>query len=249
MKHIVIILAVMFTVISLVSGFQLWRYYTEEQKTAEQFNNLSARIEQPEQEQPDDCVTSLWTVNDQYGLLFEQNRDMIGWIAINGTGIGYPVMQTPDRPDYYLTHDFDKQRSNYGVPYVAEESNVDPQSDNITIYGHRMKSGKMFGELTGYLEDAFWREHPTICFDTRAGFGVYEILAVFKTTPADFQYHLFVDAAEQAEFNEYVQRCKKLSLYDTGITAEYGDKLISLSTCENSQMDGRLVIVAKKVAE
>ena len=31
-----------------------------------------------------------------------------------------------------------------------------------------------------------------------------------------------------------------------GVNAEYGDKLITLSTCEYSQNDGRLLVVAKK---
>lgn len=45
----------------------------------------------------------------------------------------------------------------------------------------------------------------------------------------------------------YVGKCKELALYDTGVTAEYGDRLITLSTCEYSAQNGRLVVVAKKV--
>ena len=112
-----------------------------------------------------------------------------------------------------------------------------------------MKSGKLFGVLDGYNSDTFWREHPIIRFDTRAGFGEYEIFAVFKVAPADFLYHTFINAAEQAEFYEYVRRCKELSLYDTGIAVGYGDNLITLSTCEYSQEDGRLVVVARKIRE
>lgn len=52
----------------------------------------------------------------------------------------------------------------------------------------------------------------------------------------------------QAETNRfYVGKCKELALYDTGVTAEYGDRLITLSTCEYSAQNGRLVVVAKKV--
>ena len=52
----------------------------------------------------------------KYGALFEQNNDFVGWISIDETSIHYPVMQTPDNPDYYLKHGFDKAYSNYGVP-------------------------------------------------------------------------------------------------------------------------------------
>ena len=251
-KPLLIALSAVMLLTALFSGYQLLRYSADEQETGAQFGNLSARVEQPtvspSQQEPGE-TTADWTVNDQYGLLFAQNSDMIGWIAIDGTSIEYPVMQTPDRPNFYINHNFEKKRSDYGVPYAAESSKVDSQSDNITIYGHHMKSGKMFGVLENYKSEAYFREHQTIRFDTLAGFGTYEIMAVFKTTPNAFPYHLFINAEDEKEFNDYINRCLELSLYNTGIKAEYGDKLITLSTCEYSQTNGRLVIVAKKVVE
>jgi sortase B len=86
-------------------------------------------------------------------------------------------MQTPNAPNYYLRRGFDEQYSDYGVPYVAESCSINPASDNITIYGHHMKSGKLFGALDGYTDYAFWQKHPTIRFDTRAGFAEYAVMA------------------------------------------------------------------------
>jgi sortase B len=196
--------------------------------------------------EPVETAPPSWTEYEQYGDLIIQNGDMIGWIKIDGTIIDYPVMQTPDRPDFYLKRGFDKQPSDYGVPYAAEGCAFDPQSDNITVYAHHMKSGKMFGELENYKQEAFWREHSTIRFDAFTGFGTYEIIAVFKVNPADFPYTQFINAAEQADFDEYVRRCRELSFYDTGLIARYGDKLLTLSTCEYSAEGNRLVVVAKK---
>ena len=249
-KVLYIFSAVLFIAALLFSGYQLWLYFTAEKEVEEQFNGLAEQIEQPPPlpEQPGKQPPE-WRVYDQYGALFEQNPDMIGWIAIDGTAINYPVMQTPDRPNFYLKHNFEKQYSDYGVPYAAEDCSIDPQSDNIPIFGHHMKSGKMFGALEDYKIEAFYREHPIIRFDTRAGFGQYKIIAVFKVNPADFEYNLFINAADEAAFDEYVRRCSALSFYNTGITAEYGDKLISLSTCEYSKQNNRLVVVAKKIQE
>ena len=248
-KPLFIILAVLLTAALLFSGFQLWRYFMAERETEEEYRHITGQIEPPPSvpDQPGESPTPEWTVCDQYGALFEQNPDMIGWIAIDGTTINYPVMQTPDRPDFYLKHDFEMQYSDYGVPYAAENCVIDPQSDNITIYSHHMKSGKMFGVLENYKNEAFYREHPIIQFDTRTGFGVYEIIAVFKVNPADFKYNLFVNAADRAEFDKYVHRCTALSFYDTGVSTEYGDKLMTLSTCEYSRQGNRLVVVAKKM--
>ena len=79
-------------------------------------------------------------------------------------------------------------------------------------------------------------------------------LAVFKTvvytnSPDSFKYYQFVNAETAEDFTAYVEKCKKLSLYETGVTAEYGDKLLTLSTCEYSQTNGRLVVVAKLINE
>jgi sortase B len=256
-KAIFVAAAVILAAAILLSGYQLWRYYTTEKETAEQFDGLTEQIQTPapagtpganEPEQPDEPPPE-WTVYDQYGMLFDQNPDMTGWIAIDGTTIDYPVMQSKDSLGFYLTHGIDGATSKSGVPYADERCEIHPQSDNIIVYGHHMKSGAMFGALESYKKEAFYREHPVIRFDTRAGFGRYKILAVLAVNPAVFPYHQFVNAADQAEFVEYVRQCKALSFYDTGVTAEYGDKLLTLSTCEYSAQGNRLVVVARKIEE
>lgn len=246
-------LALLLVGVLLFSSFQVWKYYNTEKEETKQFDAVIELIELPPNENtnepsvPDKESEVVWTVDEQYGELFNQNADMIGWISIPDTIINYPVMQTPDRPNFYLKHNFERQYSNYGVPYIAESCIINPQSDNITIFGHHMKSGKMFGNLDKYKSEKFFYEHSVIQFDTRAGFGEYQIFAVFKVNPYDFAYNQFDNAVDKEEFDNYVRRCKELSFYDTGITAEYGDKLITLSTCEYSGQNNRLVVVAKKI--
>ena len=123
-------------------------------------------------------------------------------------------------------------------------------SDNVVIYGHHMNNGSMFADLCKYESENFYWEHPTIRFDTLAGFGEYEIVAVFKTvaySERGFKYYHFVDAADEDDFNAFISQCKALALYDTGVSAEYGDKLLTLSTCEYSWTNGRMVVVAKLI--
>ena len=127
-------------------------------------------------------------------------------------------------------------------------------SDNIIIYGHHMNDGSMFTGLMKYRNKSFWEGHKTITFDTLTDRHQYEVIAVFKTvvytdSSDSFKYYEFTDAENAAEFDAYVAKCKELSLYDTGVSAEYGDKLISLSTCEYSRNNGRIVVVAKKISE
>lgn len=195
-------------------------------------------------------TTATPTILPEYAALYLQNDDMVGWIEIEGTKLNYPVLQTPDEKDFYLHRDFNKETSNHGAIYVQENCDVWTPSDNVVIYGHNMKDGSMFATLLKYKKQEYWQEHRFIYFNTLLERHTYEIVAVFKTTATvgkGFDYHLFVEAENEEEFNAYVDKIKKLSYYDTGVDAEYGDKLITLSTCEYTLTNGRLVVVAKQV--
>ena len=114
-----------------------------------------------------------------------------------------------------------------------------------------MNNGSMFADLCKYADEDFYRAHKTIRFDTLSGFGEYEVIVAFKTvaySEQGFKYYHFVNAGSAGDFNTYIAKCKELALYDTGVSAEYGDKLITLSTCEYSRTNSRMVVVAKKAA-
>ena len=186
----------------------------------------------------------------EYAPLYLQNTDLVGWIQIEGTVINYPVMQTPEEPDYYLKRNFDGEYSDWGCVYVEEFCDVFTPSDNVTIYGHHMYDGSMFTALTRYNDRDFLAAHPYIIFNTLLERHTYEIIAVFTTTASvgeGFRYNAFVNADSEEEFDAYVSQCKQLSLYRIDATAEYGDKLITLSTCEYTQVNGRFVVVAKRI--
>lgn len=188
----------------------------------------------------------------EFAQLFAINPDIVGWISIDGTRVDYPVVQSPKgRTDYYLRRDFYGKYATQGTIYAREQCDVFAPSDNITIYGHRMQDGSMFKALLDYKDPDFYPDHAYIRFDTLTQRGLYQILSVFRTDATvgkGFSYHIFVDAKDQEDFDEFVATCKALSLYDTGVTAQYGDKLITLSTCDYYTENGRLVVVAKRVA-
>ena len=186
----------------------------------------------------------------RYRSLYTINNDMVGFIEIPGTSIKYPVVQSPYEANYYLRKNFYKNSATCGTIYVREACDVMKPSDNITIYGHKMTNGTMFADLHKYKEKSFWNDNNIIYFDTVLEYHAYEIFAVFQTEANQgnsFNYHLFDDAANEAEFTQFVKSCKALSYYETGITPVYGDKLITLSTCDKSMEDGRLVVVARRI--
>lgn len=190
------------------------------------------------------------TVLYEYQLLYEINRDMVGWIQIDGTAIDYPVVQTPNEPNFYLRRNFYKENATCGTIYAREACNINLPSDNVTLYGHNMRNGTMFADLHKFEQKSFWKDHRYVNFDTLHEYRTYEIFAIFKTT-ADltkgFSYHVYDTFATEKAFNEYVTTCKNLSMYDTGVTPAFGEKLLTLSTCDKSISDGRLVVVCRLV--
>ncbi len=192
-----------------------------------------------------------WEILTEFAQLYNMNSDIVGWLKIPGTKIDYPVMHTPEDPEYYLKRNFDKKSSSQGCLFLQAECDALAPTDNVVIYGHHMRDGTMFGELDKYRKAAFREENPYIYFDSLYQLQTYEVMAVFLTTATageGFAYHAFIDAKDEAQYDAFVEQCKALSLYDTGVEAQFGDKLICLSTCEYSQTNGRLVIVAKQVA-
>ena len=223
-------------------GYHIYHHYAQVDEQTEAFEEIAEVVENApaEEEKPEDKpVSEGEDILAKYKELYLQNEDMVGWISIAGTTINYPVMQSKNNPNFYLKHNFEKEYSDLGVPYIQENCDI-LTGDNLI----------MFGALEDYKSKSFYEGHKTIQFDTLTEQAEYEIVAVFKTvaySSEGYRYYDFVDAENEDEFNAYVGKCRKLALYDTGVTSEYGDKLITLSTCEYSAQNGRLVVVAKKV--
>lgn len=181
--------------------------------------------------------------------LHEENPDCLYWITIPDTEIDYPVMFRPGDKDYYLRRDFYGEYSGSGTLYMDED--CDPEwGDNLIFYGHHMNNGSMFAGLENYKSEEFYKEHPEIILQTLQGKETYRVLAAFTTpvyTGNDFPYYNFTVTGNPKEYESFVKECQTRSLYETGETAAYGRRLLTLSTCEYSQVNGRMVVVAVRV--
>jgi len=260
-KKLYYILLILLSFIFLFCGWKLFSYFQEGRQSQNRYDELAALVEQnrptentgkqPHAADPSDTTTPATESEDNDGILpeyrqlYETNQDLVGWIKIEDTMINYPVVQTPEDPEYYLHRDFDGEYNARGCLFADAKCDVE-FSDNVIIYGHHMNDGSMFASLIDYARKEYWTEHPIILFDTLTQRRTYEIFAVFRTTASigqGFPYHQFTDAIDQDEFDNYVANCKALSLFDTGIIPEYGEKLICLSTCEYTRENGRFVVM------
>lgn len=199
------------------------------------------------------------TASDDNGLLklYDENSDIMGWVKAEGTRIDYPVMQTKEEPEFYLRKNFDKEYSLAGTPFMDASSDVEEPTFNWFIYGHHMKSGAMFHDLLKYEEKSFMEEHPIINLDVLkhengkivVDKGKYRVVAacysgIKSEEDESFKYYQYSSYTDEEKFDEFVEGIKKESCYDTGITPEYGEQLITLSTCAYHVDNGRFYVVA-----
>lgn len=188
---------------------------------------------------------------DEYVALYNRNKNFIGWLKIDGMIIDYPVVQGNDN-SYYLKHNFEGKDDKNGCIFLDYNCDVIIGNTNYILYGHHMKSGKMFATLINYANQSFYEEHKIINFDTIYEKGTYEVMYAFRShiynsDEIAFKYYQFIDAYSEEEFNSYMDEMAALSLIDTGVTASYGDHLLTLSTCDYQETNGRFVVVARKI--
>ncbi len=250
-KKIILTILMSILIVIAVSGIIYISYYTitsfkDKRDYADILSNIEINKDDIKEEKTERML--------QLEELQKENDEIIGWLEVEGTDISYPVTQAKDN-DFYLTHNYKKEYSKAGCLFLDKDFDMINGSSNYLIYGHRNKNGIMFESLLKYSKEDFYKEHTKIRFTTNKDDSKYEIMSIFysrvyyQSEQNVFRYYYFVNAENEEEYNEYVNNCKNASIFDTGVTATYGDQLLTLSTCEYSQEDGRFVIVAKKVEE
>lgn len=255
-KKYIIILSLLIVILA-ISSFFIIKEFVENKKETEIYEDLQEIvIEENTDIETRNVDTEIekseGESSNKYNLenIAKINSDVVGWIKIENTNIDYPVMQNGD---YYLHRNIYKNYSSHGTPYLAEYCNIQ-YSDNLIIYGHHMNDNSMFAQLDDYKKHSFCENHKYIKFYSYYN-GItiektYEVAIAFKTvvySDKGFKYYNYTNFSDVQELNDFIENCRKLEFYNTGIDINYGDKLITLSTCEYSQKNGRIVVVAKQI--
>ena len=169
------------------------------------------------------------------------NPDALGWIAIPDTGISYPLLQTGDN-EYYLRHTWQDEYSIVGAIFMDSRCSEDMTDFNTIIYGHNMRDKSMFGSLSEYLEQEYWREHPSVYLVVGDTAYRYDIFAACEADVEGPVYqHLDKDETEREAF---IAECLELSEIDTEIVPETDDHILTLSTCTGRGYANRWVVQA-----
>ncbi|MCL2438124.1 MAG: class B sortase [Coriobacteriia bacterium] len=195
--------------------------------------------------------------------LYAQNSDLVGWIHIPGTGVDYPVLQSPeDDWDFYLSHDFYREADSRGIPYIwPQQQGTD--NDLLFVYAHNLPGGSMFSEVAQYRDRGYFEDHPMIEFSTLYEERRFEVAFVFYVWSRDdvgsyyyhpdtgtenatpFPYLLHEGWQNQEEFDYFIEQNRIHALYETGTEVTYGDRMLALWTCATTgASDLRLIVVA-----
>ncbi len=193
---------------------------------------------------------------EQFGLLYQENEDVVGWIEIEDTQINYPVVQTSDN-DFYLTHNFYKKKERHGTPFMDYRNSYDQLNFNTVLHGHNMKSdNQMFSDLENYYKGSnaitYYRKHPLISFDTVYEEMDWKIFAVFTCSVNSndenyFDYYNVLNLTTNEMFEEFISGVRARSIFNIPVDVKATDNILTLSTCYYEYDDQRLVVMARKV--
>lgn len=201
------------------------------------------------------------------------NPDYIAWMKIDGTPVDYPVLLDPGEIGkndeyhgienegelyYYLYRNLKKDYELAGSIFMdyrdVLNSNADEQSENLVIHGHDMMNETMFGSFRRYRnEPGFYEKSSFVELESKYGSTQYVIFAYLPVKGEyeenGFNYWDMEELDTKEQFDAYVKTCRDGAYIDTGIDVQYGDKLITMSTCFNNQPDMRFIVVARSLRE
>lgn len=231
MRTISLLLSVLLSAVLAASVYMVWQEMYTRQKEKEDFTQLAEMVEQTSQTEKSEMENSEAETEEteteeteneseyrNLAPLFEHNPDCIGWLYIEGTGVNYPLMHTPDEPQRYLRLNFDKEYSSAGVPFLDGRCSLD--GGNLIIYGHNRKDGTIFADLKKYLDREFLESHREIELETGRGVFRYSIVEIRITDISDEWYNAI--ESESPENPRY----------------------LTLSTCYGTAKNGRLLVIA-----
>ncbi|MBQ7799498.1 MAG: competence/damage-inducible protein A [Oscillospiraceae bacterium] len=222
----------------------------------QQNKNLYTNLETLKTEKPAPDIEYPDGYLEQFGLLYQENKDIVGWIEIEDSQINYPVVKTGDN-DFYLTHNFYKKKERHGTPFMDYRNSHDQLNFNTVLHGHNMKSdNQMFSDLENYYKGngaiTYYRKHPLISFDTVYEEMDWKIFAVFTCSVNSndknyFDYYNVLNLTSNEMFDEFIGGIRSRSIFNIPVDVKPTDQILTLSTCYYEYEDQRLVVMARRV--
>lgn len=202
----------------------------------------SAAPSEPAEEEPEEgpAEEDPWADIDLEALQAVNNA-VVGWIAIPGTEISYPLIRPQDN-ETYLTHSWDMTATSAGAIFLDYRVAWEPRGFNTIIYGHNMRNGTMFGALRDYRRDGFWEQCPTVCLIDGEGVHYYDVFAAWEPRVTDVAFQ--PDVSTEKSRQDFLDTALGRSVIHTGVVPTADSEILTLSTCTNMGYATRWVVQA-----
>lgn len=224
------------------------------EESSEIIETTEPETDAPTEEATTEAPTEKPELTEKAKELLAQNPDTVGWITIENTNVDNPVVQYSDN-EFYLDHSFEREHFRAGTVFMDYRDVFGPdeeaQSENIILYGHNMANNTMFGSLRRYRQDkSYYKRAPFITLESNYRTYEYVIFGLVITEgswQASWRYWDMENLSMRSKYNAYVETVRKKSLTEIPVDVQYGDKLLTLSTCYSDKDDSRFLVVARRL--
>lgn len=264
LRKIVMDLAIVAVVASVIAFGELYRQHKVQLKTEQELKNSIVVTDTMSENEYSAAWETLFKkypnldfpvgMNLKYAYLYAVNQELVGWLKIPGTSLDVQLVQSED-DSTYLNKNFYKKTSRYGTPYIDSRNDAKYLNDNTIIYGHHMSDGLMFSNLDKYTTLEGYKASPIIQLDTLYDTYYFKVFAAFITNSDEkddngyvFNYTV-TSFSNDKMLNDFVTNVKQRSIFNTGITVQPDDKLLTLVTCSYEFNEARLVVMARMVRD
>ena len=259
-KWVIVVFLVFFISIFVLSAYQVFSWYTDNQKTEDLGKNIIDTTKVKEKKDndntenvnpPEDTSNDYWDyikmnlLEVDFNELLKKNPDTVGWIEVKGTNINYPIVQTTDN-SYYLTHAFDKTNNEAGWVFMDYRNDPINFNQNTIIYAHSRLTGTMFGSLKNILNSSWYtnKDNYIIRLSTPTENTMWQVFSVY-TIPKE-SYYITPSFNSSESYGEFLNTMKSRSEVDFSAEVNTNDKILTLSTCKDN-FGNRVVMHAKLI--
>ena len=238
------ILQVIFIIIIIICLYQIINWYFNNKQTQKSIEEIQSIANIEEENVEINQQTTIKGLYLDFNELKSKNKDTVAWIKVNGTNINYPVVQTIDN-SFYLDHSFDKSINSAGWVFGDYRNDFANLDKNNIIYAHSRLNGSMFATLKNTLKEEWCdkEENRYIMLATPNQNTIWEVFSVY-TIPAE-EYYITTYFPSDRQYIEFLDTIKNRSIYDFNVNLEEVEKVLTLSTCNNLDNNGRIVLHAK----
>ena len=259
-KWVIVVFLVFFISIFVLSAYQVFSWYTDNQKTEDLEKNIIDTTKVKEKKDndntenvnpPEDTSNDYWDyikmnlLEVDFNELLKKNPDTVGWIEVKGTNINYPIVQTTDN-SYYLTHAFDGSKNEAGWVFMDYRNDSVNFNQNTILYAHSRLTGSMFGSLKNILNSSWYsnKENHIIRLSTPTENTMWQVFSVY-TIPKE-SYYITPSFNSAEAYGEFLNTMKSRSEVDFSAEVNTNDKILTLSTCKDN-FGNRVVMHAKLI--